>query len=173
MQIGNLPILKKLGECIPGELVQVESYGTAFFCLTLQVVTNGVAIGVLTDQDAPSGPYRDIWNGDVPCLSWGTDWFLDPLLGSETRPGNYDYADRSGTLLIFEGNIIGMWFRREPRRGLANPSLIEMPAMTPLALERHDGVPVPRWQIWLRADDRKVPGRSPIVDFTAMGPTAH
>ncbi len=78
MDIGFVPASKRLANCVPGELIRLRGATESFFCFVLATLENEAVVAVLDDPE--DLPYRDTWGlGDRECLSWGTDWFLEPM----------------------------------------------------------------------------------------------
>lgn len=102
MIAANQFIVRSLGECVPGELVQLVSHEHILFGLVLaDAAENRVHVGLLGPINNAGRLYNYKANANRIVLSYGTNWFLKPLPSDAvTWPGNNNALHHSGRLTI-------------------------------------------------------------------------
>ncbi|WP_421580085.1 hypothetical protein [Shinella sp. M31] len=157
---------KTVGETVPGELFRVPLRKTSALCVTLETGhIGGMLVGILSsaEVDRPShinlGSHND-------CISFGTEWLLEPVLDSRSVPAPRQGEVESSTLYLQRDHAI---IRLDVPQ---NPNDYEYLTADLLGggraeLERN-AVPVRHWRIWKTAEDRARPGTAPIIEFGAQ-----
>jgi hypothetical protein len=98
-------------------------------------------------------------DGSQACVSFGTQWFIEPHLGPESYPGN-SVDDRNRVLFLHEDKAL-LQFSSPDQYDPFNADLMT-------GGDHHiqeNAVPVRRWKIWATSDDRNRPGAEPVLFF--------
>ena len=78
---------KPVGETVPGELFRIELRSKSATCLTLEKPENGrLLIGILQFQEIDRPSFIVNLATNIPALSFGTAWAIEPVIGQETYP---------------------------------------------------------------------------------------
>lgn len=156
---------KKLSDCEPGELVHVTYGSGAALAITFtpfKVDDDATAyLAVLRTPDGQE-PHWDTWPADRRCLSFGTNWIIEPVIEEDLRS---DYmGEGQGALSIGEGGSLYLRLPAPQRGRLAGTARIDIATGleigTPLSPE-HYGT-IAKWALWLNEDQRQTPGAKPF-----------
>lgn len=160
---------KSLRQVEVGELFRTRLNGGLAICVCAEILSMQKLLAIL-------GPVRDgypahivISDGNLPCLSYGTDWVIDVQVGDESYPGNGYNDPEIGTLYLDDGSAI----LRLPRAGSSDPdSHFEIDILGAGRREAgRNAMPVKRWSIWAGEIERCRPGTSPVVRFGGAAST--
>jgi hypothetical protein len=160
--------VKRLQECVDGELIRYGSNDIGRLGIVVQKDERQdyLTLAVLDSQDPNfAGPEMDGFNAQGRCISYGADWVLEFVDGTETWPSNSAQIDQRGTIRVFEestGLVVGRIDRNLPRAGL-----IDLKNLRVIRRERYEGALITRWRIWLNEEERGRVGAMPILDFGA------
>jgi hypothetical protein len=159
---GNLSF-KTIGETIAGELFITRIRGSSATCIHLESYEGDPILGMLKWEDSDRPSYSRWSDKNLKCVSYGTDWLLDPILGPESFPRN-SYEETEYRVLYLHAGFAVL------RLGRAmSPTNFEDVETDILGNGRQsagvDAVPVRHWRIWASEADRNRPGAKPIVEF--------
>lgn len=155
---------KPVGETVPGELFRIELRSKSATCLTLEKPENGrLLIGILQFQEIDRPSFLVNLAANIPALSFGTAWAIEPVIGQETYPRLGYFHEDAGVLFLQDGDAILRFDnpQRPDDYDVVNASLIGNGR-----IERaNHAVPCMRWRIWQTAADRDRAGGEPLVQF--------
>jgi len=102
---------------------------------------------------------------DRDVLSYGTNWCLDVGLALGTYPGNYETAERPGTLAISASDVVLRAGGDGARLRTTNFSLQSF-GIARGSFDVGSTVYIRDWAIWLDAIDRERRGSKPIFEHS-------
>jgi hypothetical protein len=154
---------KLVSQTQPGELFRTRARKTSAICVNVEAAGNSrVRVGILKWHEVEHPTYL-VSEGNEPCVSYGTDWAVEPLLGDESFPQRGE--EPAGSLLIGNGLTA---LRLDPAQGRSDFDYFHIDLVHGGRVEIRDHVvPVIRWRIWAAAEDRNRPGATPVVEFGA------
>lgn len=154
---------KSVGETVPGELFQVALRSSYALCITIELNEKpSVLIGGLQSPefDRPSWFHVE---RSTPCLSFGLDWAIEPIVGAETFPSRSINTEDEG-LLLLHGEEASLRFDR-----VSNPTHYEYLHASLMGNGRVEremhAAPYRQWKIWMTAADRDRPKGRPLITF--------
>jgi hypothetical protein len=152
--------VKKLMNAEPGELIQVAVNKKAALALVLRKTGSELHLGVLKWPER-ADPFTLVWAAHNPnCVSYGTEWVLQPVVGSETRAGNEEGSGLPG-VLHFDGEDVIIQFAASPEGvfgGAVNLSTFQDSSIP------YSALPIASWDLWTSRDSLNA-GDSPLFSF--------
>lgn len=160
--------VKEQNDCVAGELVRFGYDSNSYLGVIVHVSKDDVFSALVLDSTDPKFPLVTMnrFNVEGRCVSYGSDWLLEPLDGEETWPGNAAEMDEPGTLRCFPGST-GIVSRGVDDRLVHLNGLIEIEKLRRIQRERYEGALVTRWQIWANEEHRDRVGATPVFEFPA------
>lgn len=138
---------KSLAQIEPGELIRYSFNNSASLLLLLEKREGNGLFGVITSPLFEHDMSSYEMALDSHCLSYGHDWFLEEIHGSETVVGGYYLAQNSNLVLDTQGPV----FIFRPERGEYGfrPTFFSTSENTTLQnLDRQQSAPVKEWRVW-------------------------
>lgn len=168
--IGKLST-KRLSDTKAGELVQVYTAEHTSFALVMGVNSRRVMVGVLPSaHGSPIASYTRL-SLDVKCLSFGTEFVIEPIWCAATRPGNAKHQADSGVLFIV-GDAIFIGFQPG---GNDPENIMDAELYFDLTNSRVDetypqefAAPVLKWNIWEDTEAYNRPNSKALVEVNLL-----
>lgn len=152
---------KSVGETVPGELLWIPFCGGVALCINMEAAHGGlVRLGILKGNDIDRPSYF-CSAAALSCVSYGTDWVIEPIFGGESF--STEGRMREATLYLANG-VAALRFDRISQPSELNCLYVDLTRGSLVDIGGH-AVPVKRWKIWAREPDRKISGIGPVVAF--------
>jgi hypothetical protein len=152
---------KSVGETVPGELILIPFCGGAALCINIEAAHGGlVRLGILKGNDLKRPSYF-CSAAALCCISYGTDWVIEPIFGDESFSA--EEGAPQATLYLANG-VAALRFDRVSESSELNYLNVDLTRGSLVDIGGH-AVPVKRWKIWARETDRNILGNEPIVTF--------
>jgi hypothetical protein len=152
---------KSVGETVPGELIWIPFCGGVALCINIEAAHGGlVRLGILKGNDIDRPSYfcsaAALW-----CISYGTDWVIEPIFGDESFSA--EEGGRQTTLYLANG-AAALRFDRVSESSELDYLYVDLTRGSLVDIGGY-AVPVERWKIWACEADRNSFGNGPVVTF--------
>lgn len=156
--------VKSLEEAKLGELLIMKLGPNVATCIKLDMAkqTPHVFLGVLAQQGLENPAFVRWDDRNRPCLSLGTDWVLEPVIGDESYPNNFEVNLARGVLYLSgERAVVRMGAMRATSE--FDDVDFDLLGSGRANLDIARAVPFRKWRIWLSESDKDI--GDPIVEF--------
>jgi len=172
MQIRNSFTIKSLADVQPGELISFELNRDRALGIALNRNPQGdLKIGVIrADGFSNFKPFHFDYDTAEPCISYGTEWEIEPQPGAETMPGNLDHTEIQGVLHATSSGL-AVRFGRPPDNPRLSGYSHDLVNGGAARLNQDNCAPIFRWRIWASAANPRFPDEKPLFEFDATPPT--
>jgi hypothetical protein len=162
--LGSMAV-KTLEQAMPGELVRLLVKSTVCFAIVLAKFGRDTLLGVLQPiadlVDSPSYTHRE---SNARCVSYGSDWMIEPCPDAEFRPGsNQNLADKSGVLHL-DGTSWVICFQPSPTAGAHSEIYFDLNDNGIVGYPAH-GAPVAKWKLWRSAEAYSIARAEPLLEI--------
>lgn len=156
---------KQLRATYPGELFRFRLRNQLATGITLAIEPVRHALVGVVEFSEIGHPFWVQIPLSESCFSFGTDWAIEPIIGSQTYPNNVTLEDRRRILFMHEGKAFLRFDRPQ------NPSDFEA-TYACISGDEHlqdspdvQAAPFAEWRIWLSSEDRLRLGAKPFLEF--------
>lgn len=162
--VGNRSI-RKIGKTAPGELIRFSNDRIVSLGIVISKRDNEAFIAVL-DDPYEGHPRLIFESNNHECLSYGTNWCLEPCEGAEAYPSRHELNRRPGVLALMGDH----WFMSiatsdtDPM-GRFNFEWVNL-SEPAIATDTVRGAYFASWKIWLDGE-RLNSHREPLFQFEA------
>lgn len=156
--------IKRISDCIEGELIRFSTSGNSIFGLTVRHEKHYdryVILPLKTDIELIAFNLIPVDTDDW-CASYGQNWVLECIESDKSFPG----AERKDKLGILVKSKDGFYLKINDE----NSKVIGLDLNT-LRLSRHVGddlTPAEKWRIWSSKEDMNCPTSTPLFEFSCM-----
>jgi hypothetical protein len=156
---------KSVSDTQPGELYRMPLRGEYAICVTLEVRDGGqFLLGILRSPSVDRPSYL-ITDGRIPCVSYGTEWLIEPVYGDDSFPSN-GYAERTERVLYLAPDRALLRFDRPQTPNSFDYVFGNLLAGGCMDRSQND-IPVSQWCVWASEADRSRADAVPVVQFGA------
>ncbi|MGD9739262.1 MAG: hypothetical protein AB7O56_13080 [Bauldia sp.] len=160
--------VRKLRTAVAGELLLVEARRTLTFAIALAVQPpRTVLLGFLGPLDGGNTwPFNINWDASGPCVSFGSDWILEPK-GTFMAPAAAHHRGSPPNGLVAVGSEGTTIFFGGSRGESGAPAMtfnLSTNAVMP-ADHQPDGVGFMAWDIWASVQSRQDLRDQPLISF--------
>ena len=168
--VGHLE-LKSFSAVVPGELL-VFGDGRREMGIALAKDEGSDCLVGVFESHGEAHPMMARQSGDLECLSFGTDWLLEPVHGDQSFPGPHQILRRAGLLALTRDGWL-MNFATSPidRAGQFAFEWWNIGSNVLVSALPDRAVFFSEWHIWASAADRHEYRGEPAFSFKA-NPTA-
>lgn len=156
---------KTVGNLVAGELFRMPLRSSAALCVMLDPDRQAAPlVGMLafSEVDRPSFFHS---GRDTACISYGTNWLLEPVLDDASAPRQREGAITAG-ILYLHGSKATLRFDVPQKPNDYEYLTADLMGSGIAEVDRH-AVPVRHWKIWANEVERALQGGLPIVEFGA------
>ncbi|NTG06481.1 hypothetical protein G6L25_04815 [Agrobacterium rhizogenes] len=140
--------MKSLSDIEPGELIRYNFGTGASILVLLNVLEDGS--GVFGVFESPVFEKPMCWHAmkrDGLCLSYGSDWVIEEVHGTETIPGGY-YLDQSSHLSIYEDGLVLAFLPAKGRFDFQTFLFNLTTSSVVNAVDQAKVAPISEWRLW-------------------------
>ncbi len=155
---------KKLNECQVGELILAPVSDQWIYAIVLAgLASDDVLVGILKglDEQTPE-PFYISLRGIKSCISFGTDWTIEPVLSDQTYPGNRRYQGRGGSLHTATQSIFICF---TSFRGFEDTIYFDLTNNERLEVAAVNAAPITKWRLWVSEQEFIRPNAEPLLQF--------
>jgi hypothetical protein len=155
---------KPIGETRPGELFRARVRGALAVCLTVGTEQqDSIGIALLRGPNITYPSYTRWARLADPCLSYGTEWQIEPIPGDETFPTSPQLDEQIGVIFLDGTSVL---LRVDPVSETAQYGMFFVDLLKGEACQLpQNASPFKRWRIWHTPQERDRPNGAPIVSF--------
>lgn len=158
--------VKELESTVPGELIQFTYRTESALAVVIRIQMQTVLLGVLKNHtgDAPFG--FEIRGANHMIVSYGTNWLLEPIVGSETKARNRMYLESGGAIHV-HGAETFMYFGYSPEAEFQGGYSLNLNGLQ-LESPPQTTMPIAKWKIWASEEERRTSTGTPLMEYTAI-----
>ncbi|MBY3386434.1 hypothetical protein [Rhizobium laguerreae] len=164
MQLANTIVVKEVKNTAIGELILFSIGRSQALGIVLGPRFPNLELCILRIDTRSSLTFHSTARQEESCISYGCDWILEPIIGSETISENFDWLEKPGILHLENGQA-GVYFQgNTSENGGRYPDYIDLLSTTSKAPSR-SALPVKRWRIWRSNEDMSSRKAEPLFTF--------
>lgn len=135
----------------PGDLVQMTIRSQSAIAIIIRKSGSQIELGILEGAGSAE-PAIARFNGvNHKCISYGSDWVLQPHVGPETIANNRQYVEVPGALHADETDLF-INFGTITGAEIAGGATINIATLQDCATP-YAALPIAKWSIWISKDD--------------------
>jgi hypothetical protein len=158
---------KTLGQARVGELVKITVDGGWHFAILLDGNEKRAMVGVLDPTAKSHTPKYHRLACREKCVSYGSEWAVEPIIDQEFIPGNSKHQASSGALFIAQSDALVCFQPAEQESNSTevyfNLTKNSLEDSYPLVL----GAPILKWRIWESNEEYQRTGAKPLLEVNA------
>ncbi|WP_375450610.1 hypothetical protein [uncultured Devosia sp.] len=164
MKITAVPTFKLLSECAPGELVHLSYADKAALCI-VSGKRDGDNLVIAILESRIGRPAWSFWHEKTKCLSFGSDWVVDPTIGEDATPDRYMEMVNGALILPYANSGLSLYLMPDQGpayNGAGALSFVDWSFGRP-----GEALVIKKWRLWKSEEDRMAIGATPLFSFEA------
>ncbi|WP_157069787.1 hypothetical protein [Aureimonas frigidaquae] len=155
------PLIKPLREIQIGELFKMPLRNSWALCLLLDEAGPRRLLGIISSPEAGHPFFLRAENDMIACVSYGSEWVIDPEAGEESFVHPHFFEDEIGTIRISADDA---WMRFDPPLGVNDFDMGNFSLLGHGEFDRNtQAVPYRQWSIWQSDEERNSRHGQPLV----------
>ncbi|MBY5634488.1 hypothetical protein HFO39_06745 [Rhizobium leguminosarum] len=163
MQLTNTITVKEMTNAGAGELILFSMGRVQALGIVLDYRFPNLDLCILRSNISNVLTLYSTRRREVSCVSYGKNWIVEPIIGTETISDNFDLLEKPGILHLDEASVM-VYFKGASSEVGPYSDYIDLMSNTHKAPSR-SALPVKNWRIWQSHEDMKSGKAEPLFSF--------
>lgn len=157
--------LSNISKLKPKTVFSAILSGNECLCVLLDTQMTRHTVGVITTRNQPEHlPFWAEFRNGLPCLSYGTECVIEPIIGPESTPrSKFDHRHAAGVLTLTDEGGLLMYF--QPFSAEHDEIGYDFRRSEFGHISGQNEASFQRWKLWHNPSDRLRDGAEPLYTF--------